>query len=142
MNPVRNRGRIIFKNMILKGQRGFINNYNSSYGMKVLMISTDRNIFMEGTEVRERMVKYGRLTEELHIIVFSKSSSDLQLQKISENTWVYPTNSFDRWFYVWSAVSIGKKLLAARSTPSISPWLVTAQDPFLTGLAGYRIAKR
>jgi len=50
--------------------------------MKVLMISTDRNIFMEGTEVRERMVKYGRLTEELHIIVFSKSSSDLQLQKI------------------------------------------------------------
>ena len=97
---------------------------------------------MEGTEVRERMIKYGHLVEELHIIVFSKSSSDLLLQKISENTWVYPTNSFDRWFYVWSAVSIGKKLLTKNYQLKTKDWLVTAQDPFETGLAGYRIAKR
>lgn len=105
------------------------------------MISTDRNMFMEGTEVRERMVKYGRLAEELHIIVFSKSSSDLSEQKISENTWIYPTNSFDRLFYVWNAVSIGKKIISKRYQLSVKSWLVTAQDPFETGLAGYRIAK-
>ena len=113
-----------------------------SYRMKILMISFDRNLFMEGTDVRERMIKYGHLVEELHIIVFSKNSLDLSEQKISENTWIYPTNSFDRWFYVWNAVSIGKKLLATRFTPNTSRWLVAAQDPFETGLAGYRIAKR
>jgi len=110
--------------------------------MKVISIGSDRNLFMEGTEVRERMVKYGRLTEELHIIVFSKSSSDLRSQKISENTWVYPTNSFDRWFYIWSAVSIGKKILSTNYKLQTKNWLVTAQDPFESGYAGYKIAKR
>lgn len=110
--------------------------------MRVLMISTDRNIFMEGTEVRERMVKYGRLAEELHVIVFSKGSSSLTKQKISENTWIYPTNSFNRWLYVWNAVSLGKKIITKHLQSNNSPWIVTTQDPFETGLAGYRIAKR
>lgn len=111
--------------------------------MKVISIGSDRNLFMEGTEVRERTIKYGKLCQELHVIVFSKSSSDLQPQKISENTWIYPTNSFDRWFYVWNAVSIGRKLLAEHTTSNTSQqWLVTAQDPFESGYAGYKIAKR
>jgi len=38
------------------------------------MISTDRGILEEGTAVRQRMVEYGSLVEELHIIVFSVHS--------------------------------------------------------------------
>lgn len=109
--------------------------------MKVISIGSDRNLFMEGTEVRERTVKYGKLCQELHVVVFSQRSANLTPQQISENTWIYPTNSLDRWFYVWNAVSIGKKLLSAHST-SASRWLVTAQDPFESGYAGYKIAKR
>lgn len=106
------------------------------------MLSTDRNLFMNDTEVRERTIKYGRLVEELHIIVFSVSSMGHAPQKISNNAWVYPTNSFNRWFYVHNAISIGKKLISSRPAFSSSPWLVTSQDPFETGLAGFRIAKK
>ncbi len=109
--------------------------------MKVISIGSDRNLFMEGTEVRERTVKYGKLCQELHVIVFSQRSANLTTQQISENTWIYPTNSLDRWFYVWNAVSIGKKILSTRFT-NTSQWLVTAQDPFESGYAGYKIAKR
>ena len=40
--------------------------------MKVIMISTDRKAFEEGSEVRERFGKYGSLVDELHIIVFAE----------------------------------------------------------------------
>lgn len=116
--------------------------------MKVLMISTDRNLFMEGTEVRERIIKYGRLAKELHVIVFSQHALNLTPQKISENTWIYPTDSFNRWFYVHNAVSIGKKIISrdldnlSEEIDSTRRWMVTAQDPFESGYAGYKIARR
>ena len=36
------------------------------------MISTDRKIFEEGSAVRARMIEYGKLFDELHIVVFTK----------------------------------------------------------------------
>jgi len=39
--------------------------------MKVLMISTDRKIFEENSAVRQRILEYGNLFGELHIIIFS-----------------------------------------------------------------------
>jgi glycosyltransferase involved in cell wall biosynthesis len=110
--------------------------------MKVLMISTDRNVFMEGTEVRDRMIKYGRLAEELHIIVFSLRALGLTQQKISENVWIYPTNSLSRWLYIHNAISVGKKILSHSYQLKAKNWLVTAQDPFESGYVGYKIARR
>lgn len=110
--------------------------------MKVLSIGSDRNLFMEGTEVRERTIKYGRLAEELHVIVFSQHALNLTPQKISENTWIYPTDSFNRWFYVHNAVSIGKEIISKGYKLKAKSWLVTAQDPFESGYAGYKIARR
>ena len=40
--------------------------------MKVLMLSTDKNIFKEGSAVRQRMIEYGNIVEELNIIVLYK----------------------------------------------------------------------
>lgn len=40
--------------------------------MKVLMLSTDQNILKENSPVRQRMIEYGGLAEELHIIVFTR----------------------------------------------------------------------
>ena len=37
--------------------------------MKVLMLSTDENIFKEGSEVSSRILDYGKLVEELHVVV-------------------------------------------------------------------------
>jgi len=110
--------------------------------MRVLSIGTDRNLFMNDTEVRERTIKYGKLVDELHIIVFSLSLLNHTPQKISENVWIYPTNSWNRWFYVHDAISIGKKILSTNYKLQSTNWLVTSQDPFETGLVGYRIARK
>ena len=83
--------------------------------MKVLSIGTDKNLFKEGSDVRRRIIEYGSLVEELHVVVFTarirNQESRIRNIKISENTWIYPTRSFNRWFYVYDAVKIGKNIL-------------------------------
>jgi len=98
--------------------------------MKILMISTDKKIFEENSSVSRRMIEYGGLVGELHIIVFA---SDQAERKISDNVWVYSTNSKNRWHYIFDAIRVGKKVGNVD--------LVTAQDPFETGIVGWRLAR-
>lgn len=133
--------------------------------MRVLMISTDRNILKEGTSVRERMALYGEIVDELHIVVFAKKppartdrnvsfgtggqapSSKLQAH-IAPNVWAYPTNSWSRWFYIHDAINLGKKILSATppssklQAPSAFRWLISTQDPFETGKVGLKLAQQ
>lgn len=99
------------------------------------MISTDRNLFQENSEVRSRIIEYGELVDELHIIVFSNQKSKIKIP--NSNIFLYPTNSWNRWLYVKDAIKIGKKILMANGK-----WLITCQDPFETGIIGYRIANK
>ncbi|MCX6731767.1 MAG: glycosyltransferase [Candidatus Parcubacteria bacterium] len=98
------------------------------------MISTDKNIFNEDSGARQRMIEYGKLAEELYIIVFNLRSS--VVRQNFGNVFIYPTNSKSRWFYICDAVKIGKKITATKGQ-----WLITSQDPFECGLAGWLISK-
>jgi glycosyltransferase involved in cell wall biosynthesis len=104
--------------------------------MKVLMISTDRRIFESDSEVRGRMLEYGGLAEELHIVVFGRAADPAQMAVGEGNVFIYPTNSRRRLMYIWDAVRIGREIIRDfdfRANDS----LITVQDPFETGLAGY-----
>lgn len=92
--------------------------------MKVLMFSTDKTIFESGSQAQERMVAYGQLAERLFIVVLSKKLVKDQVLDISHNVKVY-ARSF------WGAWRLGKLF----RNDNIS--LITAQDPFETGLIGY-----
>lgn len=105
--------------------------------MKILSISSDRKVLEQGSAVRARLVDYGKFVDELHVIVFAKRSLKLSEQKIEPNIFLYPTNSFTKLFYVFAAVSIAR-LLKRRG---VLIDLVTTQDPFESGLAGYVIAR-
>jgi len=101
--------------------------------MKVLSIGSDRNLFNENSSVRQRVIEYGSLVDELHIVVFSKKILGLSEKKIADNVWLHPTNSVSKLLYIANAIKIGKKI------SNID--LVTAQDPFETGIAGWRLAR-
>lgn len=103
--------------------------------MNALFISTDRKIFDENSDVRRRMVEYGNLFDELHIIVFNlrDTKQELRVTKISENVFVYPTNSRNKLFYIWDAFRIGKALSSKLKALS---FVISTQDPFETGLVG------
>lgn len=107
--------------------------------MNVLMISYDRKVFEKGSAVRSRMIEYGKLFGELHIIVFSLKKLDHEEDRLSQQAVAYPTNSFFRILYGTDAVIIARGILDERRGEE---WVVTTQDPFETGMVGYRLKKK
>lgn len=109
------------------------------------MVSTDRKIFEEGSAVRRRMLEYGALFEELHVVVFSKREHKLSAFncQLSKNVWIHATNSFAKFFYIPDATKIGKEILKAGGLRlTADSFVITCQDPFETGLVGLYLAKK
>ncbi len=109
--------------------------------MKVLSIGTDRKIFVEGSDARKRMLEYGSLFEELHIIVFAKRSEGLEPWRIANNIWIYPTNSGSKYFYMRDAVRVAKSIIKLRNFTAQNT-VVTTQDPAETGRVGLKLKQQ
>ena len=101
--------------------------------MNILTIGSDRKIFDETSNVKKRVVDYGSLVNEYYVIVFTQKSLGLKIKQLSGNTWAIPTNSSNKWFYIWDAYKIGRKMAEID--------LVSSQDPFESGLAGFLISR-
>lgn len=104
--------------------------------MNVLSISSDRKVFEKGSAVCARLLDYGRLVDGLHVVVFARKSLGFQNEKIQPNIFLRPTNSFGRFFHIPSAIFCALKL----KRRGVLVDVVTTQDPFEAGLAGYIIA--
>jgi glycosyltransferase involved in cell wall biosynthesis len=109
--------------------------------LKVLMISSDQNIFIPESPVASRMVEYGSLVEELHIIVESDARRGLNNFELSPNIWVYSTNSTNKFLRPVDAARLGKKIVSERKFVRGSS-LITTQDPFECGWAGLKVKKK
>ncbi len=101
--------------------------------MKVLMISSDRSIFEANSEAQKRMIVYGNLFEELRIVVIADRRLGLEDVKLSEKVSAHPTNHENKFLYLWNVYKIVKKLSVVSGQFSV----VSAQDPFELGLAGW-----
>lgn len=101
--------------------------------MKVISIGTDRKIFEDGSIVRERQIEYGKLFEELHLIVFTPNNVKFQDQKLSPNVFIYPTKTRLRFFYFFDFLRIVKNI---KKNKNKNDFVLSTQDPFETGLVG------
>ena len=111
--------------------------------LKVLSIGSDKNLFVKDSDAQKRMRNYGKLFSELHIIVFTTRKSQIPNLKsqISENVFAYPTNSKNKLLYIWDAYRIGKTIID-RWKLIIGNSVITAQDPFESGLVGWALKKK
>lgn len=100
--------------------------------MRILSIGTDRNIFDLGSVARARQGAYARAIGNLDAIIFTKDGPWYKRGK-SGALQAVPTRSRFRLLYGFDAWRI------ARTLPR--PDVVTVQDPFETGLAGFFIAR-
>lgn len=118
----------------------YMEKYNTEYKdyseYIAIMVSTDRGIFNEKSAVRMRMLEQAKLYKELHIIIFSTNL--YKKLKISENCYIYSTNSISRLTYILGAYKTGKEILIKRKNfnNNNNPILITCQDPFETGFVG------
>lgn len=110
-------------------------------GLKVLMISSDRNILVPRSTVSERMKEYGTLIEELHIVLLTDSSHRLKETALAKNVWVYPTNSIFKFMRPVDAARIGKRVVLDKKFVR-GQSVITVQDPFECGWAGLKVKKK
>jgi len=100
------------------------------------MISADRSkrgVLFPDTPAFKRQEAYASRFGNLDIVGFSRRSDEVREYE-GEQLHIIPTHSMSRFLYVRDAIRIAKKLP--------KPDVVTVQDPFEAGLAGWRIAKR
>ncbi len=109
--------------------------------MKLLILSTDQKIFEEKSSVRQRMIDYGGLFEELHIIIYTKRGFRMQNLGSSNHVFIYPTNTRFKLFYFFDVYRIAKKIILNSKSEILNPWIITTQDPFETALVGYWLKK-
>ncbi|MHB1330553.1 MAG: glycosyltransferase [Minisyncoccota bacterium] len=109
--------------------------------LKVLMVSSDRQILSSGSPVEARMRAYGALVEELHIVLFSNQGHKLRASKLAHNVWDYPTSSISRFARPIDAVGLGSEVIEERGFKT-GKALITTQDPFECGWVGLRLKKK
>ena len=99
-----------------------------------MLIGTDRNIFTTGSTVRRRVALLAATHfDVIDSIVFSARSHQISQGVEEGNFHAHPTNSRLRILYGWDAFQIAKHLTR--------PDVVSAQDPFETGLAALFISR-
>lgn len=105
---------------------------------RLLMISTDRNIFEELSDVRKRQIEYAKNWDEVHIIVLEKKGkTKISNTKISPNCWVCSTNSVSKLTAPFTAIGLGRFITKYRNITE-----VTCQDPFLTAIPGSSLKRK
>ncbi len=100
------------------------------------MIGLDNTMFtQEGRgDLAERLKKYAKHVDFISLVVYTPEG--FKPVKIADNVMAYPTNSKRKWRFPWHAAR-----LAAQINGENPVSLVTTQDPFVCGFAGY-LAKR
>lgn len=108
--------------------------------MKVLMLSTDKNILDVRSAAYSRMLEYGSLFDELHVVVAAASTIGPAVVKASEKVFIYSAASHFRLGRFWRAYKIAAQILIQQAAEK--DWVVTAQDPFESGLIGFWLKKK
>jgi glycosyltransferase involved in cell wall biosynthesis len=107
--------------------------------MILFTIGSDRNLFKKNSDIWKRYLDYGKLFEEIHEIVFSHKNLSNQKAQIGDNIFIYPTSHVCKLFYLWNIYKIVRKIIP--SVVNRESWVISVQDPFEAGLAGWMIKK-
>lgn len=100
--------------------------------MRVLAFSTDRNVLKPDSAVRQRQRAYADRVGIFDIIVFT-TRTGVPIPNVHDgNVHIYPTNSSHPLLWGWDAWWLARRLE--------KPEIITAQDPFETGLIAWFVA--
>lgn len=106
--------------------------------MNILVISLDRNIFTQGSNVATRMAKSGEIADSWHIVVFNlRKTKKYERISLADNVFVYPTNSISKFNYFFDTMKIVKEIYS-----HVKFDLIITQDPFELGILGLMLKRK
>lgn len=106
--------------------------------MRVLTIGSDRALFTPSRAAR-RIAAYGRVFRQLLIVVLTRRG--FEERELAPNVKAFPTNSSSRFVYIRDAYRLACKIITSLSETERKDLVVSAQDPFESGLAAWLVAR-
>jgi glycosyltransferase involved in cell wall biosynthesis len=107
----------------------------------LLAIGNDTTIALPASEVagdtHQRQLEYASILATYHLITKAPSKPVPRRIQLADNFWVHPCGRWNMPQYLLTAVLTGWQIVEKHRIQ-----VVSAQDPFLTGLVGYLIARR
>ena len=108
--------------------------------INVMTISWDPTLAMDSPafgDVQKRNIEYGKYVKNIFSVTYSPHARHLQEKKLSENVFVFPTNSKNQFCFLFDAWKIAHRICAQNKID-----LFLTQDPFLTGLIGWKLKRK
>ncbi len=111
---------------------------SSTKNMHVVLIGPDKGLLSNGSVSFERHRLYAQDLGSLHAIVFAGTEYGSERVTIAKHAWSYPTCSRSIPGFFIDAFRIGRQIIT--SSRSRSGWIISAQDPFESGLVAYALS--
>ncbi len=106
----------------------------------VLYITDKVQLFDQNSPDRATMLEYAKRVGELHIIIITSAKNAKNIEQISTNVWLYPTNNAGAISAFLSAKKIIKEHCVWQN--KLRANLVVADSPLLTGVIAAYTAKK
>ena len=107
--------------------------------MNVLIVTSDVDTLKEGTAARRAITEYATLVKHLFVIVLNDRREKCEMQKVSEELWIFPVNALRWWTAPFEAVAVARREVWFQGT--LQADLVSALDPSEAGVAGMLISR-
>jgi len=104
--------------------------------MKILTIGSDAKIFEPTSRVSQRLREQGDLVDEYHVLSFTRSKNSPRELSLSSSTTVYAPEGKSLFSIFFATLRLAKHIVNVRNID-----LVSAQDPFFSGMAAYIVAR-
>lgn len=110
-------------------------------GLRVLMITSDRAIFEDGSEVQSRFLTYAETFSELHVIVLTEAYEGFSgFVQHGSRMWVYPTHS-ESWFRsMYDAYKLAKSQVSFVN--NFRADIIIAGSPYEEAIVGSFLARK
>jgi hypothetical protein len=109
--------------------------------MKILLLSEDSSVFDDTAVSHARILEYASLVTTLFVVVatdFKKKTT--KTMEINKNTWIYKTNSFFKFLYIWDIVALASFEIKDRNVFQAD--VIICEGRFTSAFAGYFLSKK
>jgi hypothetical protein len=114
---------------------------NKRINMKILFLSEDGSVFDDNSLARARILEYASIVSMFFVVVatnFNKKS--IQAKEITQNTWIYQTNSVYKFLHIWDIFKLASSELQDKNIFQAD--VIVCEGGLTSVLAGYFLSKK
>ncbi len=108
--------------------------------MNVLMVTSDASALIDGSAAQSMLREQAALTNRLMVVVMNGYTTHASPRKVSDNLWIFPTNSWIPFLKILDVLYIVKHEFFFQKR--LQADIVVAGDPGSAGIAGYLLASK